>query len=275
MARIGAIIGWSGAIFAVGVASWVGYRHYYPAQTPVATPPPSGTTASGSPAPTTSTKSSSTPAVGANWAYHVKVQSFAPYNTLSGIASQLGIPYTTLAAANNIHAPWTIYVGQELRSPKPLTESMPVSSGTGTTSAQNPTNTTENSGSGLSGVTILDANGNPVIFSPCNSTYSEGDTGPCVALLQIMLNVTTNAGLTIDGDFGPLTQTAVETFQSLHFLATDGIVGSTTQAALNSAFAAATGSGGSTTSLLQTLYQYDQQYGTLNAFGQTSAVYFP
>jgi len=65
-----------------------------------------------------------------------------------------------------------------------------------------------------------------------NPTLTEGDTGPAVQTLQARLNVW-GANLTVDGDFGALTLTAVKAFQTSQKLTVDGIVGPATWAALN------------------------------------------
>jgi peptidoglycan hydrolase-like protein with peptidoglycan-binding domain len=63
-------------------------------------------------------------------------------------------------------------------------------------------------------------------------TISEGATGPTVSWLQYLLVRRTLSDNQIDGIFGPITQAAVEAFQSGNGLAVDGIVGPLTWAAL-------------------------------------------
>jgi peptidoglycan hydrolase-like protein with peptidoglycan-binding domain len=67
--------------------------------------------------------------------------------------------------------------------------------------------------------------------SACPMDIEEGQISGCVSELQQLLN-NHGAGLVVDGDFGPLTLAAVESFQSSHGLSVDGIVGPLTKAAL-------------------------------------------
>ena len=68
--------------------------------------------------------------------------------------------------------------------------------------------------------------------APANPTLSEGNTGDAVRNAQTRLNVW-GAKLTVDGDFGPATQTAVKNFQEKHKLTVDGVVGPKTWTALD------------------------------------------
>lgn len=54
---------------------------------------------------------------------------------------------------------------------------------------------------------------------------SRGSMGPSVKNLQTCLNKAMNAGLTVDGIFGPLTKQALKNFQTKYNLSVDGIYG--------------------------------------------------
>ena len=71
-------------------------------------------------------------------------------------------------------------------------------------------------------------------------SLKRGDTGPEVTLLQKMLNGLHNAKLTVDGSFGPATETAVKNAQTARKLEVDGRVGPATRAAINAAWASST-----------------------------------
>ncbi|HLI71084.1 MAG TPA: peptidoglycan-binding protein [Ktedonobacteraceae bacterium] len=62
-------------------------------------------------------------------------------------------------------------------------------------------------------------------------TTSQGSTGPAVMALQRQLNAH-GAFLTVDGDFGPATASAVRSYQSSHKLSVDGITGPQTWSSL-------------------------------------------
>jgi len=74
----------------------------------------------------------------------------------------------------------------------------------------------------------------PTVQVP-TATLTPGDTGPQVKLLQRALNALGYSVGKPDGDFGPVTKTAVEKFQLAKGLAADGVVGPQTLAALRQA----------------------------------------
>jgi len=73
---------------------------------------------------------------------------------------------------------------------------------------------------------------------PAAGKMKPGDTSPEVKTLQEALNQLGTAQLKADGIYGPLTQQAVTAFQQANGLTVDGIVGTQTAAALNTALAA-------------------------------------
>jgi peptidoglycan hydrolase-like protein with peptidoglycan-binding domain/beta-N-acetylglucosaminidase len=70
------------------------------------------------------------------------------------------------------------------------------------------------------------ANGHSMAYSP--QTYPGllkiGSKGTAVLALQTMLNIVSNANLTVDGDFGPMTQAAVSNYQQANHLTPTGQV---------------------------------------------------
>jgi peptidoglycan hydrolase-like protein with peptidoglycan-binding domain len=68
--------------------------------------------------------------------------------------------------------------------------------------------------------------------NPGQPTISAGTTGEAVRRLQRALRRIPDLGLTIDGVFGPLTETVVREFQQGAGLTVDGVVGPLTWAAL-------------------------------------------
>ena len=72
----------------------------------------------------------------------------------------------------------------------------------------------------------------PLTSSQCPTDIVEGEIDGCVTELQLLLNEDDAAQLTVDGDFGSLTLTAVKSYQSRHGLTVDGIVGPQTKASM-------------------------------------------
>jgi hypothetical protein len=63
-----------------------------------------------------------------------------------------------------------------------------------------------------------------------------GVTGTCIISLQSWLNIFDDAGLVVDGDFGPATEAAVRNFQGRHGLVPDGRFGDASRNALRGVF---------------------------------------
>ena len=91
--------------------------------------------------------------------------------------------------------------------------------------------------------------------NPGQPTISLGATGGAVRWLQRALRRTPNLGLVVDGDFGPVTETAVKEFQQGAGLAVDGVVGPLTWAALPNGAPMPTLSEGSTGAVVSSLQQ--------------------
>lgn len=94
---------------------------------------------------------------------------------------------------------------------------------------------------------LYDANEGPgagvdLRSSSCPANIAQGQSGGCVATLQALLNGK-GYSLAVDGDFGPLTLSAVRSFQQSAGLVVDGIVGPNTKAALYSGISGGGGSG--------------------------------
>ncbi|MFC7484925.1 peptidoglycan-binding protein [Luedemannella flava] len=64
-----------------------------------------------------------------------------------------------------------------------------------------------------------------------------GSTGTAVRTLQTNLNKVMKSGLTVDGQFGPATETALKAFQTRYKLEVDGIYGPKTAAMMKAALA--------------------------------------
>ena len=91
--------------------------------------------------------------------------------------------------------------------------------------------------------------------NPGQPTISLGATGGAVRWLQRALRRTPNLGLVVDGNFGPVTETAVKEFQQGAGLAVDGVVGPLTWAALPNGAPMPTLSKGSTGAVVRSLQQ--------------------
>lgn len=78
----------------------------------------------------------------------------------------------------------------------------------------------------------------PLTSPACPVYIQQGEADGCVTQLQLELDLT-GAALTVDGQFGPATGTAVRTFQASHGLTVDGIVGPASKSAIDTAAAAA------------------------------------
>ncbi|HYQ66992.1 peptidoglycan-binding domain-containing protein [Actinophytocola sp.] len=68
----------------------------------------------------------------------------------------------------------------------------------------------------------------PQTWGALAPTLRAGDSGAAVRALQVELNAKRRLSLTVDGQFGPATTTAVQDFQSHAGIGADGIVGPTT-----------------------------------------------
>ena len=76
----------------------------------------------------------------------------------------------------------------------------------------------------------------PGLQLQAGDTLSEGDSGPRVRRLQRAL-AELGHDVTADGEFGPGTSAAVQSFQEEAGLQADGVVGSATVQAINEALA--------------------------------------
>ncbi|MEV6699613.1 peptidoglycan-binding protein [Streptomyces sp. NPDC051453] len=70
-----------------------------------------------------------------------------------------------------------------------------------------------------------------LVSSDCPNTIQQGQASGCVTELQTLLNAK-GASLTVDGDFGSATTTAVKAYQTSQGLTSDGLVGPASKSAL-------------------------------------------
>jgi hypothetical protein len=103
-------------------------------------------------------------------------------------------------------------------SPAPITAPPVTSTTTGTTSTTQTTTTSQS----------------PPVLAP-SATLKPGDTGTQVKVLQRALARLGFFKGTVDGDYGPATQAAVNAFQTSNGLTADGVVGPATLTALTTA----------------------------------------
>jgi hypothetical protein len=116
--------------------------------------------------------------------------------------------------------------------------------GTPTTTANPPARTTP----AVTTPTTTPATTKPATTTPATSgkvtlgaagKLKPGDNGAEVKTLQrALVKIGAAPSLTVDGNYGPATQSAVAAFQQVNGLTADGIVGPQTAAAINSALAA-------------------------------------
>ncbi|WP_195911340.1 C40 family peptidase [Streptomyces kaniharaensis] len=108
------------------------------------------------------------------------------------------------------------------------------------------------------------------LLRDCGQLQS-GSQGGCVSTLQNLLNAY-GAGIGVDGQFGPATDTAVRNFQSSHGLGVDGIVGTATKNALYNISTGGSGSGSSTNLDLRTQCGLLQSGATGNCVSTLQAI---
>ncbi|HXM55070.1 MAG TPA: peptidoglycan-binding protein [Candidatus Dormibacteraeota bacterium] len=84
------------------------------------------------------------------------------------------------------------------------------------------------------------AYGDSAPMPPTDGILRVGSTGPAVATLQRNLNTVMHSGLVVDGDFGPLTKSALMAFQSRYGITVDGEYGPQSAAMMKAALAGLT-----------------------------------
>jgi peptidoglycan hydrolase-like protein with peptidoglycan-binding domain len=84
------------------------------------------------------------------------------------------------------------------------------------------------------------AYGDAAPLPPTDGMLRLGSTGNAVRALQANLNTVMHSGLTVDGQFGALTETAVRAFQTRYKLSADGVYGPQSAAMMKAALAGKT-----------------------------------
>jgi hypothetical protein len=121
-------------------------------------------------------------------------------------------------------------------TPAPTT---PATTPANTTPAESTTPATTTTTPATTTTTTTPVTGGTITVTlPAAGKMKPGDTSPEVKTLQEALSQLGTAQLKADGIYGPLTQQAVTAFQQANGLTVDGIVGTQTAAALNTALAA-------------------------------------
>jgi hypothetical protein len=130
-----------------------------------------------------------------------------------------------------------VFSGGSTAPPTPTTT--PVDTTPVVTTPTTPVTTTTTQTTTTTGTTTTPATGGTAAVTlPAAGKIKPGDTGDDVKAVQTAINEIGAAVLTVDGNYGTLTQQAVSAFQQENGLTVDGIVGPQTAAALNSALAA-------------------------------------
>ena len=158
-----------------------------------------------------------------------------PGDTLSAIARDAGVSLEELLAANPQHRanPDLIHPGDVVTIP--AGDAAAAGAATPTSTAAAAVAATKHSaapsGSASPATQPHPATARSLIVTLNTNVFpvlSWGDGGAAVGHLQQALNVLIDAGLVVDGDFGPATNEAVRQYQAANGLVVDGIVGPNT-----------------------------------------------